>query len=245
MEVDAASQQPVSAEELAKHQPVWMTKEEILKLNDLDPDVSYFFGIFDGTNATPSATAQRFNQYFPQPTYLRECDTLDTFMCSSFYFLRFVDPKNEKELISKELADKALPVDFYIGGKEHTYGHLLYSRFIHKFLFDQGYLSCAEPFQKLFHQGMLLGPDSRKMSKRWGNVITPQDLVNKYGQEKGIDILRTYTMFMGPLEIEKAWNDSSVDGVKRFLERVERLTQFIDESGEASLLDSLLHKTIK
>ncbi len=182
-------------------------------------------------------------------TYLRECDTLDTFMCSSFYYVRFVDPQNTKELISKEFADKALPVDFYIGGKEHTYGHLIYSRFIHKFLFDQGVVWCAEPFQKLFHQGMILGPDGRKMSKRRGNVITPEDLVNKYGREMGADTLRTYTMFMWPLEVEKAWNDSAVDGVKRFLDRVSRVMDFVEkwQPDEANNRQTTiqLHKTIK
>lgn len=176
-------------------------------------------------------------------TYLRECDTLDTFMDSAFYFLRFVDPKNEKELLSKELAEKALPVDFYMGGREHTYGHLLYSRFINKFLYDQWYIPNQEPFAKLFHQWFVLAEDGRKMSKRWGNVITPGDLVEKYGQEKGIDILRTYVMFMWPVEAEKSWNDSAVDGVKRFLERVERLEQFISDDGKA--VEPLLHKTIK
>jgi leucyl-tRNA synthetase/8-oxo-dGTP pyrophosphatase MutT (NUDIX family) len=163
-------------------------------------------------------------------TYLRECDTLDTFMCSSFYYLRFVDPYNTQELISKELSEKALPVDFYIGGKEHTYGHLLYARFIHKFLFDKWYLTCPEPFQRLFHQGMILGPDGRKMSKRWGNVITPADLVNKYGLEMWADVLRTYTMFMWPLEVEKAWNDNAVEWVKKFLDRVVRMEEFISPS---------------
>lgn len=113
-------------------------------------------------------------------TYLRECDTLDTFMCSSFYFLRFPDAHNDEALIRKELADKCLPVDFYSGGKEHTVGHLLYSRFIHKFLYDQGYVPSAEPFKKLVHQGMVLGADGRKMGKRYNNGVDPLEIVQKY-----------------------------------------------------------------
>lgn len=102
-----------------------------------DPDIPYQFELLYNPETKAPVETDRFNEYNPQPTYLRECDTLDTFMCSSFYYIRFADPQNENELISKELADKTLPVDFYIGGREHTYGHLLYSRFIHKFLFDQ------------------------------------------------------------------------------------------------------------
>lgn len=227
-------------------------------------------GNYKPAGKSPLADHPTFPHYTAKDgqTYLRECDTLDTFMCSSFYYLRFVNPANTKELISKEFADKALPVDFYIWGKEHTYGHLLYARFIHKFLFDQGYVSCPEPFQRLFHQWMILGPDGRKMSKRWGNVITPEDLVGKYGEARGTDVLRTYTMFMGPLEVEKAWNDNAVDGTKRFLDRVERMQDFLtdDETGlsiessakesswqtiqsisnETGLsIDTQLHKTIK
>lgn len=139
-------------------------------------------------------------------TYRRECDTLDTFMCSSFYFLRYPDVGNDDELIGRELANKTLPVDLYSGGKEHTVGHLLYARFIHKFLYDQGYLDCKEPFAKLIHQGMIQGADGRKMSKRWGNVIDPLDVVNQYGS----DAVRTYMMFMGPYDQDKPWNDNAL-----------------------------------
>jgi leucyl-tRNA synthetase len=125
-------------------------------------------------------------------THLRECDTLDTFMCSSFYFLRFVDPHNPDQLAGRELLDQTMPVDFYIGGKEHTVGHLIYSRFIHKFLYDQGFVGCPEPFQRLFHQGMVLAHDGRKMSKRRGNVITPDEIIDVYGS----DTLRMYELFM-------------------------------------------------
>ena len=172
-------------------------------------------------------------------TYLRECDTLDTFMCSSFYYLRFLDPKNTQQLISPENA-KYMPVDLYVGGKEHTVGHLIYSRFIYKFLQDTWYIQNAskEPFAKLVHQGMVQGPDGRKMSKRRGNIIDPVDIITQYNA----DTLRTYIAFMGPIDINKNWNPDSVAGVKRFLDRVERATQFIDKGDH---LDSLTQITVQ
>lgn len=145
----------------------------------------------------------------------REPDTLDTFMCSSWYFFRYLDPKNEQEFASKE-ALEWMPIDFYLGGTEHVNGHLLYSRFFTKVLFDAGYINFDEPFVANRHQGTILGPDNRKMSKRYGNVINPTDIVKQYGA----DTMRTYLMFMGPLEQDKAWNDSAVQGVRRFLSRV-------------------------
>lgn len=224
----------------AKWIPHLIPEEELPVVLPLD------LGNYKPAGKSPLADHPTFPYYKAKDgnVYLRECDTLDTFMCSSFYFLRFVDPHNTEQLIRKDLAEKALPVDFYIGGKEHTYGHLLYSRFINRFLYDQWYISNPEPFQHLFHQGMVLGPDGRKMSKRWWNVITPGDLVEKYGHERGADVLRTYTMFMGPLELEKAWNDWAVDWVKRFLDRVERMQDFFtEESNQQTQIQ--LHKTIK
>ena len=111
------------------------------------------------------------------------------------------------------LLNKCFPIDFYIGGKEHSVGHLLYARFIHKFLYDQGVLSCSEPFQRLIHQGMVLGADGRKMSKRRGNIIDPMEVIEKYGS----DAVRTYLMFMGPVEQEKVWNDGALAGTAKFL----------------------------
>lgn len=140
-------------------------------------------------------------------------------MCSSFYFLRFPDAHNDEALIRKELADKCLPVDFYSGGKEHSVGHLLYSRFIHKFLYDQGYVSSPEPFMKLVHQGMVLGADGRKMGKRYNNGVDPLEIVEKYGS----DAVRTYLMFMGPIEADKVRNDGALNGTKKFLDRVQKI----------------------
>lgn len=174
-------------------------------------------------------------------TYLRECDTLDTFMCSSFYFLRYPDSHNNDELIRKEFAEKVLPVDFYSGGKEHTVGHLLYSRFIHKFLYDQGYVSSPEPFLKLVHQGMVLGADGRKMGKRYNNGVDPLEIIEQYGS----DAVRTYLMFMGPIELDKIWNDGALNGMKKFLDRVQKIpsqTRFQTYDGD---VEATIHETIQ
>ncbi|MBP7061173.1 MAG: leucine--tRNA ligase, partial [Candidatus Moranbacteria bacterium] len=174
----------------------------------------------------------------------RESDTMDTFVCSSWYYLRFADPQNTKVFASKKALAKYLPVDFYMGGAEHTVLHLLYARFFTKALMKHGYLDFAEPFQKLRHQGMILAPDGNKMSKSKGNVINPDQMVAEFGA----DSLRLYEMFMGPLEDMKAWNTGSIIGVRRFLDKVWRLRQKTDNNQqkmENRELESLLHRTIK
>ncbi len=178
-----------------------------------------------------------------QFSFRRECDTLDTFMCSAFYFLRYPDAHNPDELIRKELADKMFPIEFYSWWKEHTVGHLLYSRFIHKFLYDQGYLSSPEPFSKLVHQWMVLGADGRKMWKRYNNWVDPLQVVDKYWA----DAVRTYMMFMWPVESDKPWSDTALNGVYKFLKRIERL---LETWGDISFeqdddVESLFHETIK
>lgn len=173
--------------------------------------------------------------------YRRECDTLDTFMCSSFYFLRFLDPTNPDQLVRKEVADARLPIELYTGGKEHTVGHLLYARFIHKFLYDQWYLSCPEPFQKLVHQGMVLWFDGRKMGKRYNNGIDPIEMVELHGA----DALRTYLMFMGPVDQDKTRNDNALHGVKKFLERIERILQQPRFGQGKQAVTSAVHQTIQ
>ncbi|MBP9758415.1 class I tRNA ligase family protein [Candidatus Dojkabacteria bacterium] len=145
-----------------------------------------------------------------------EFDTMDTFVCSSWYFFRFIDNKNNELFANSKGLNKWLPVDLYMIGSEHIVLHLLYARFFTKFLYDIGIIKFIEPFSKMRHMGIILGPDGRKMSKRWGNVINPNDVVEKYGS----DTLRMYEMFMGPLDQSKAWNEFSVQGVRRFLERV-------------------------
>ena len=138
---------------------------------------------------------------------------------SSWYFLRYVDNKNDKELVSREKADKYLPVDMYIGGVEHAVLHLLYSRFYTKFLYDIGVIDFDEPFQKLFNQGMITGKNGIKMSKSKGNVVSPDDLVRDYG----CDSLRLYELFVGPPELDAEWDDRGIDGVYRFLNRFWKL----------------------
>jgi len=173
--------------------------------------------------------------------WIREPDTLDTFMCSSWYYYRYLDPKNTEAFASPEALKTWMPVDFYLGGEEHVNGHLLYSRFFTKVLFDAGYINFDEPFAKTRHQGLILGEDSRKMSKRWGNVINPTDVVNEYGA----DTCRMYEMFMGPLEETKPWNTGGVKGIRRFLERVWNLQEKVKDDVSPEIIQKELHKTIK
>ncbi len=145
----------------------------------------------------------------------RETNTMPQWAGSSWYFLRYVDNKNDNELVSKEKADKYLPVDMYIGGVEHAVLHLLYSRFYTKFLYDIGCVDFDEPFKKLFNQGMITGKNGIKMSKSKGNVVSPDDLVRDYG----CDSLRIYELFVGPPELDAEWDDRGIEGVNRFLKR--------------------------
>ncbi len=172
----------------------------------------------------------------------RETNTMPQWAGSSWYFLRYIDNKNDKELVSKEKADKYLPVDMYIGGVEHAVLHLLYSRFYTKFLYDIGVVDFEEPFTKLFNQGMITGKNGIKMSKSKGNVISPDDLVRDYG----CDSLRIYEMFVGPPELDSEWDDRGIDGVYRFINRFWKL---VLDSAEADVTETqemvkLRHKMI-
>ena len=149
----------------------------------------------------------------------RETNTMPQWAGSSWYFLRYVDPHNDNELVSKEMANKYLPVDMYIGGVEHAVLHLLYSRFYTKFLNDIGVVDFDEPFTKLFNQGMINGSDGQKMSKSKGNVVSPDDLVRDYG----CDALRLYELFVGPPELDADWDDRGIEGVARFLNKFYKL----------------------
>jgi len=181
----------------------------------------------------------------------RESDTMDTFVCSSWYYLRYADPKNKKEFADREALKKWLPVDLYVGGAEHTVLHLLYSRFFTKVLHNLGYLGFDEPFLKLRHQGIILAEDGRKMSKSFGNIINPDDVVKEYGA----DALRMFEMFMGPLADMKPWNTRGIIGISRFLEKIWQFygkIKLVDCGGgkkpcENALngLPKMLHKTIK
>lgn len=156
----------------------------------------------------------------------RETNTMPQWAGSSWYFLRFIDPHNKTELADYEKLKRWLPVDIYIGGAEHAVLHLLYARFWHKFLYDIGVVPTKEPFQKLYNQGMILGENNEKMSKSRGNVVNPDDVVERYGA----DTLRLYEMFMGPLDASIAWNENGLEGSRKFLDRVWRL--IVDENGK-------------
>lgn len=168
-----------------------------------------------------------------------EIDTMDTFVCSSWYFFRFADPRNEKAFASPDALKRWLPVDLYMGGAEHTVLHLMYARFFTKALKKHGLITFNEPFMKLRHQGTILAEDGSKMSKSKGNVINPDDVVELYGA----DTIRLYEMFMGPLETMKPWNTKSIIGPRRFLERVWRLRDKVQDTGES--IDAALHQTVK
>ncbi|OWA36638.1 leucine--tRNA ligase [Saccharibacillus sp. O16] len=205
-----------------------------------------------GTGESPLANATDWVNIIDPETGMkarRETNTMPQWAGSCWYYLRYLDPKNDQELCSKDKLDYWLPVDLYIGGAEHAVLHLLYARFWHKVLYDIGVVSTKEPFQKLVNQGMILGPNNEKMSKSRGNVINPDEIVNEFGA----DTLRIYEMFMGPLEATKPWNTNGVEGSHRFLARVYRM--FVDDSGSlnAKISDGAgtdefkrtWHKTIK
>ena len=179
----------------------------------------------------------------------RETNTMPQWAGSCWYYLRYLDPKNDQALVSKEKEQYWMPADLYVGGAEHAVLHLLYARFWHKVLYDLGVVSTKEPFHKLVNQGMILGENGEKMSKSRGNVVNPDDIV----AHSGADTLRLYEMFMGPLEATKPWNSSGIDGVFRFLNRVYRL--FVTEEGSlnpairedaqaSETFTRTLHKTI-
>ncbi|MDQ5950829.1 MAG: leucyl-tRNA synthetase [Patescibacteria group bacterium] len=175
-----------------------------------------------------------------------EYDTMDTFVDSSWYYFRYVDSRNEQVFSSKEQMQAWLPVDFYMIGPEHIVLHLLYSRFFTKFLRDEGYINFSEPFMKMRHQGMIMGPDGKKMSKSKGNVINPDEVIEKFGA----DTLRMYEMFMGPIEADKPWDVSAVAGIYRFLTRVHTavVTNIDKPPTDSPSTDKVirkLHQTLK
>jgi leucyl-tRNA synthetase len=172
----------------------------------------------------------------------RETNTMPQWAGSCWYYLRYLDPKNPAAFADRSKIDYWMPVDLYVGGAEHAVLHLLYSRFWHKVLYDLGLVNTDEPFMRLVNQGMILGEDNQKMSKSRGNVVNPDDIVEKYGA----DAMRVYEMFMGPLEVSKPWSTAGLVGVSRFLERVWALSERpIAEGPLSPELEKLLHKTIK
>ncbi|NLI66751.1 MAG: leucine--tRNA ligase [Tissierellia bacterium] len=172
----------------------------------------------------------------------RETDTMPNWAGSSWYFLRYLDPQNDKEFASREAIDYWMNVDWYNGGMEHTTLHLLYSRFWHKFFYDIGLVSTPEPYQKRTSHGMILGDNNEKMSKSRGNVVNPDDIVRDYGA----DTLRTYEMFIGDFEKSAPWSENGVKGCRRFLERVWKLQEIVVEGSDYTKeLESSIHKAIK
>ena len=171
----------------------------------------------------------------------RETDTMPQWAGSSWYFLRYIDPHNDKCLADPEKLKYWMPVDWYNGGMEHVTRHVIYSRFWHHFLYDIGVVNTPEPYAKRSIQGLILGPDGDKMSKSKGNVVDPLDIVEEYGA----DTLRTYVLFMGDYGAATPWNENSVKGCKRFLERVAGFTDMLSEDKETEKLETPLHKTIK
>ena len=172
----------------------------------------------------------------------RETDTMPQWAGSSWYFLRYTDPHNENALASPEALKYWMPVDWYNGGMEHTTLHLLYSRFWHRFLYDEGVVPCPEPYQKRTSHGMILGENGEKMSKSRGNVVNPDDIVSEFGA----DTLRTYEMFIGAFELAAAWSTEGVKGCRKFLERVWKLQEMLtDEEGYSAAMETRMHQTIK
>ena len=176
----------------------------------------------------------------------RETNTMPGSAASSWYFLRYIDPNNDKEFANYELLKHWMPVDLYLGGSEHVVGHLLYSRFWNNYLYDKGLVPVAEPFKKLVHQGMILGENNEKMSKSRGNVVNPDDVVKQYGA----DTLRLYEMFMGPLEASLPWNSKGLEGARKFLDRVWRFfhnDEYVNKfsNNNDGSLDKIYHQTVK
>ncbi|CAD7359443.1 MULTISPECIES: leucine--tRNA ligase [Staphylococcus] len=204
-----------------------------------------------GTGESPLANIDDFVNVTDPETGMkgrRETNTMPQWAGSCWYYLRYIDPKNDQMLADPEKLKHWLPVDLYIGGVEHAVLHLLYARFWHKVLYDLGVVPTKEPFQKLFNQGMILGEGHEKMSKSKGNVVNPDDIIVSHGA----DTLRLYEMFMGPLEASISWSEKGLDGSRRFLDRVWRL--FVNEDGtltdkvvedETPALQNVYHQTVK
>lgn len=196
------------------------------------------------TGRSPIADSEEFQEGVEEKYgkgWRRETDTLDTFMCSSWYYYRYLDPKNDKAFASKESLETWMPIDFYLGGPEHVTGHMLYSRFFTKVLYDAGYIKFDEPFMVYRQQGLILGEDNKKMSKRWNNIVNPTEVMDRHGG----DTLRLYEMFMGPLEQTKAWSTNDEKGIFRFVNRIWKLFEKVDDNYQSEEQEKWINKTIK
>lgn len=203
--------------------PIVYTDEGMKALPDSElplilPELEDYAPSKTGASPLEKATDWVNTTYKGKPAK-RETSTMPGSAGSSWYFLRYIDPKNENELADKKLLEHWMPVDLYMGGPEHAVGHLLYSRFWNNYLYNKGIVPVKEPFAKLRHQGMILGTNGEKMSKSKGNVINPDDMVKEYGA----DSLRLYEMFMGPIDSTKPWDPNGIEGSKKFIERIWRL----------------------
>lgn len=203
-----------------------------------------------GSTESPLALAEDWLKV-EHPVYgtgRRETNTMPQWAGSCWYYIRYLDPQNNEQMIDPAIAERWLPVDFYIGGAEHAVTHLLYSRFWHKALYDLGHLKNDEPFKRLLHQGMVLGENSQKMSKSRGNVVNPDVVIAEYGA----DALRMFEMFMGPLEMAKPWSSSGIEGIRRFLNRAwdmivgdDRKPTTVEERAMTPEEERMLHMTIQ
>ena len=237
VESDGDPRKPGAKYTIRYDQPIAVDESELpLKLPDLDD--------FKPGNDPAGPLARVADWRFFQKSgkwFARETNTMPQWAGSCWYYLRFLDPKNGARGWSDKAYDEWMPVDLYVGGAEHAVLHLLYARFWHKVLFDLGLVKGPEPFQRLVHQGMILGEDNRKMSKAWGNVINPDDVV----RDHGADALRVYEMFMGPLEQVKPWQTSGIKGVRGFLDRAWNVAMRAEDAPIDDETKRLLHKTIK
>ena len=223
--------------------PVIHNNDNIIALDDKDlplvlPMLDNYSPSKDGASPLERATS-----WVNTPLGKRETSTMPGSAGSSWYFLRYIDPNNDKEIADKDLLKHWMPVDLYVGGPEHAVGHLLYSRMWNNYLYDKGVSPVKEPFKKLVHQGMILGSNGIKMGKRYPEyVVNPNDVVKEYGA----DTLRLYEMFMGPLEADKPWNSDGVNGAHRFIERIYRLyTEGNIKDLENKNLEKIYHQTVK
>jgi len=223
--------------------PVIHNNDNIIALDD--KELPLVLPVLD--NYSPSkdgaSPLERATSWVNTPLGKRETSTMPGSAGSSWYFLRYIDPNNDKEIADKDLLKHWMPVDLYVGGPEHAVGHLLYSRMWNNYLYDKGVSPVKEPFKKLVHQGMILGSNGIKMGKRYPEyVVNPNDVVKEYGA----DTLRLYEMFMGPLEADKPWNSDGVNGAHRFIERIYRLyTEGNIKDLENKNLEKIYHQTVK
>ena len=203
------------------------------------PHLDQFLPGEDGQSPLVNAT-DWLNVEIDGKHYTRETNTMPQWAGSCWYYVRYLDPHNDQQLVDPKIAKKWLPVDLYIGGAEHAVLHLLYARFWFKFLYDIGVVPVDEPFMRLFNQGMILGEDNQKMSKSKGNVVNPDDIVKSHGA----DALRLYEMFMGPLDASVGWTEKGLNGAKKFIDRVWRMFDSIEVVDNQEELEVLLNQTI-